>query len=173
MKFYVTFGQKYANEPHPKLPEAHPNNWVEVEAWGEMAARAIVHAHLGMNWAMIYDENQWDQRFYPGKCIKILATKTPTEARKERDENMATVEENAGDEWQEYAIALIRSVAKAKGRFTSDEVMEAMERKPHNTKALGPAMLQAAKLGIIRKSGDFLPSRRRHCTPIIVWESAL
>ena len=121
MKFYVTFGQKYALEPHPKLTGANPDNWVEVEAWGEMAARAIVHEHLGCHWAALYDESKWAKirkGVFPGWCIKTLTTKTPAEARKERDEGMATVEENAGDEWQEYAIGLIRNVAKAKGRFT-------------------------------------------------------
>lgn len=173
MKFYVTFGQKYRDEPHPHLPLAHPDNWVEVEAWGEMAARAIACENLGKYWSGIYDETRWAKihKAFPGRCVKTFATKTISQAKAERDNGMATVEENAGDEWQEYAIGLIRSVAKAKGRFTSDEVMEAMERQPHNTKALGPAMREAARLGIIRKTGDVQPSRRRHCTPIIVWES--
>jgi hypothetical protein len=70
MKFVITFGQKYRFQDHPQ--GGHPDGWFEVTAESEAAAREKVFAVLGQTWAFIYDENEFDQTFYPkGKIGEI------------------------------------------------------------------------------------------------------
>jgi len=96
VRFYVSFGGKYAQEAHPvfvngvwadgrsdpranEMRYAHPDNWIEVEAPDESAARQIVVDHIGSYWSMMYNEAEWDahswtdrQRWFPGRCILEL-----------------------------------------------------------------------------------------------------
>lgn len=37
-EFRVTFGQRYASEPHPIWPEAHPDGWLAIIATDRPAA---------------------------------------------------------------------------------------------------------------------------------------
>jgi len=67
--FYVTFGQKYAREPHPTLAAAHPDGWVEVEADSEMAARRLALDHLDDRWAFMHAEREFTRQLYPRGCI--------------------------------------------------------------------------------------------------------
>lgn len=78
MKFYVTFGQKYARETHPMFPDAHPDGWIEVEADTEYAARCVVVQKIGTGWSSIYSEESWlawedtgrtNDELYPRGCI--------------------------------------------------------------------------------------------------------
>lgn len=80
MRFYFTFGMQYATEAHssfvsgrvPVMRDAHPDNWVEVEAPDFDAARRIVLDHLGTAWCWQYDEQEWASRnpaHFPGRCI--------------------------------------------------------------------------------------------------------
>lgn len=72
MKFYVTFGQKYRYETHPKFPNANPDGWLEVEAVGYDHARNIIVENLGMNWTFMYDEDQMKKHLYPMGCLGVL-----------------------------------------------------------------------------------------------------
>lgn len=60
MDRYVTFGQKYAQEPHPVLgPAMHPNGWLRVTNLpedDEVAARMYLFRMLGTYWAFDYTE---------------------------------------------------------------------------------------------------------------------
>lgn len=94
-------------------------------------------------------------------------------AIKQRDEAMAKVEANAGEDWNDYAMRVIQRVANRLQVFTSDDVMEALLVLPHDSRALGPAMKRAAARGIIVATDNFRPSHRRHATPIRIWEKAL
>ena len=69
MKFYVTFGTKYADEPHPHFPSINPDGWVEVEAENESVARQIIYDLLGDKWAFIYSEDSIEKIFFPAGCI--------------------------------------------------------------------------------------------------------
>ena len=80
---------------------------------------------------------------------------------------------NAASEWVEYCLDLIRNIARMNDRFTSDTVMLAMTRKPHDPRALGPVMKMAQKKGYIRPTDEYRPSVRRHATPLRVWQSCL
>lgn len=53
-EFYVTFGIKYAREPHPTFAAAHPDGWVTIEAPDEIAARTVAFERLGIYFAFIY-----------------------------------------------------------------------------------------------------------------------
>lgn len=53
-EYRITFGIRYADETHPRFPEAHPDGWVAVMAENEDAARRLVHDRIGNDWAFIY-----------------------------------------------------------------------------------------------------------------------
>lgn len=95
---------------------------------------------------------------------------TMAQAETARDEAMEQVEEHAGEDWNTYCDNLIDKVAAKLGTFTSDDVMERMECKPHDPRALGPAMKRAVERKSIRSTQVFRPSKRRHCTPVRVWQ---
>lgn len=54
--YYVTFGQRYAREPHPTFPGAHPDGYVVIEAADEEAARATAYTVFDNRYAFIYPE---------------------------------------------------------------------------------------------------------------------
>jgi hypothetical protein len=74
-EFFVTFGQRYAQEPHPVLADAHPDGWlvIEAESWDE--ARAAVATALGTSWSNLYEKTDFMQdaaRLYPrGEIARI------------------------------------------------------------------------------------------------------
>lgn len=73
-KFYVTFGQKYRNDPHPKFEAAHPDGVVEIEAPDGDSARLMAHEALGPYWSGIYDEEHYrdTSHYYPRGIIRRL-----------------------------------------------------------------------------------------------------
>lgn len=54
-EFRVTFGQKYAREPHPTVRWAHPDGWATIDAPDHMTARQLAVAVLGASWGGLYD----------------------------------------------------------------------------------------------------------------------
>lgn len=58
-EFFVTFGQKYRQDPHPLMPEAHPDGYFVVEAEDMGQARDKVVESLGQAWAFIYSEEEF------------------------------------------------------------------------------------------------------------------
>jgi hypothetical protein len=94
--------------------------------------------------------------------------------QKQLSENaQRSVLENASGEWVAYCLNLIENIARANQTFTSDVVMLAMTRRPHDPRALGPVMKMAQKKGYIRPTDEYRPSVRRHATPLRVWQSCL
>lgn len=65
MKYFVTFGQRYAREPHPTFPAAHPDGWLEIEAPNYAAANQAAHDFLGSHFALLYEERNFDPSFFP------------------------------------------------------------------------------------------------------------
>lgn len=72
--YFVTFGQKYAYEPHPTLPGAHPDGLLKVVAEDGADARRLVFDTIGGFWAFMYDEEQiaGDMHFYPAGVTHVL-----------------------------------------------------------------------------------------------------
>jgi hypothetical protein len=70
--FYFTFGQKYADEKHPKYPNAHPNGWVRVEANSYAEARSFaVYSLFGEYFSNQYTEENWKPEFFPAGEIAV------------------------------------------------------------------------------------------------------
>jgi hypothetical protein len=73
-EFYVTFGQKYRREPHPK--GGHPDGWFMLIADSKDEAHAIVTREIGDQWSGLYSEREFDRSFYPrgeiGRIGKLL-----------------------------------------------------------------------------------------------------
>lgn len=72
MKYYLTFGQKYRNEKHPKATYAHPDGWVTIIAPSEEKAREIAFNIFGQYWSNLYPESKWDPTFFPKGELKII-----------------------------------------------------------------------------------------------------
>jgi hypothetical protein len=64
MKFYVTFGQRYHQEPHPKVKYADPDGWLLIEAADYGEARNKAFEELGPHFATMYDEKTWDPKYF-------------------------------------------------------------------------------------------------------------
>jgi hypothetical protein len=64
-EYRVTFGCKYAREPHPSFPDAHPDGWVTIVAPDEMAARRVAHERLSGQYAFIYAPEEWEPEWFP------------------------------------------------------------------------------------------------------------
>lgn len=78
-KFYLTFGQIYAREQHPRMVEAHPDGYVVIMACNYDHAREMAFNALGPAWSMIYDETEFNNMsLYPrGPIARLVATEPP------------------------------------------------------------------------------------------------
>jgi hypothetical protein len=83
------------------------------------------------------------------------------------------VESNTDSIWRAEALSVIRELCLTRDTFICDDVWDLGLRSTHNDKALGPVMIQAAKLGWCRKTDRVRPSRRSHLSGKPVWESQL
>lgn len=85
---------------------------------------------------------------------------------------------HANPEWKSAALDAIVEIASKQVCFTSDDVLGALDRldvTTHDTRALGGILTAAARLKWIRKSGNYIPSKRPAChsRPILIWESLI
>lgn len=92
-----------------------------------------------------------------------------------KEEGMAQALENANKDWKDEAHKAIRFLIENKQFFTSDDVMNRLDRigvKTHNNSALGGIFNGYARRGFICQA-TFTISRRpsRHKAPIRVWKS--
>lgn len=72
--YFVAFGRKYAYEPHPTLPGAHPDGLLKVVAADEADARRLVFDTIGNFWAFLYEEKRLasSMNYYPAGVTHIL-----------------------------------------------------------------------------------------------------
>lgn len=63
-QYFVTFGQQYRTEPHPKVKYAHPDGWLTIEAPTMAEAREKAFVELGSHWGFIYENNKDFARHY-------------------------------------------------------------------------------------------------------------
>ncbi len=102
-----------------------------------------------------------------------------TLGRMARDEGMALVLENVGQEWRDRIAFLIDGLARRLPELTADDVRAEADRvgmdPPHHHNAWGAVMLSAAKRGSIQRTTSPRASVRveahRHSNP--VWRSLL
>lgn len=66
-KFYVTFGQKYRLEPHPRFDKADPDGVLEIEAQDIDVARRVANGICGPYWSGLYNEDEYKETkcYYP------------------------------------------------------------------------------------------------------------
>lgn len=75
-EFFITFGVKYAREPHPYFHKANPNGYVVVEAPSEDIARRIARAKTANMYAFIYPRDNFDSSYHPkGEIERWVWTK--------------------------------------------------------------------------------------------------
>ncbi|MEY9493719.1 hypothetical protein [Bradyrhizobium elkanii] len=95
---------------------------------------------------------------------------------------MEQVEAHANPEWQALILELTRIVCLTHRLFTIDDVMALYvaiqdDDRPvtHELRALGPAMLRAARAGYCKKTNRVAGSHRRsnHNRPLAVWQSLI
>lgn len=72
--YHITFGVKYATEPHPTFPNADPEGWLEIRGPGitEEQARGIAVALLGPHWAFCYRADRHDLKYYPHGAVAVV-----------------------------------------------------------------------------------------------------
>ena len=59
--FRMSFGFRFANEPHPVFPQAHPHGWLTIWASDyEQARSAAWHLFQGA-WCDLYSPETWDE----------------------------------------------------------------------------------------------------------------
>lgn len=75
--FRATFGLQYAAEPHPTLPAAHPEGWLEVRGVTEEQARSLVHALTGGHYAFLYRETEITRDTFPRGALYVLEMTQP------------------------------------------------------------------------------------------------
>lgn len=64
-RFYVTFGQQYAVESHPRQRAVHPDGVTLIEAPDYLAARGICIQVYGTCWSDLQAEEYHDPSYYP------------------------------------------------------------------------------------------------------------
>ena len=94
-----------------------------------------------------------------------------------RDTALEAVEDHANPAWKEHAETAIRFLARSRQTFTTDDVWEHLHQRghefPHEPRALGALMRNAAHAGLIVATDRVIPSQRPEChrRPIRVWRS--
>lgn len=91
--------------------------------------------------------------------------------RQGRDVGVSRVEAS-NVEWSEAARRAIRTLAATGRPFTAEDVVGIVGH-PESPNAIGAAMLKAARIGLIYKSGMVAASRETsHARPLQVWRGA-
>ncbi len=91
---------------------------------------------------------------------------------------MAQADQNADERWKHIFDACVLAAARKKPEITSDDVLAEIEALPnppdtHNLAAIGPAMMRAAKMGILKSTDRVTRSQRpnKHGNRHTVWQS--
>ena len=88
-------------------------------------------------------------------------------------EAIARVERNMEPDWAEIVDLAIKIVMSRQREFTTDDVWEELDGavEPHEKRAMGAAMVRAARAGLIRATDRTRPSARPIChrNPKRVW----
>lgn len=84
------------------------------------------------------------------------------------------VDAAADSDWREMALEAVRQTCNELDEFISDDIwtISGLEA-PEESRALGPVMLRAARLGWCAKTDRVRPSVRSHLSGKPVWRSRL
>lgn len=91
------------------------------------------------------------------------------------NEAVRRVAANADPAWMTEARSTIRAMAFQRRYFTTDDLWSAGLRQPHEPRALGAVMREAARAGICEPTDRYQRSNRPAChtRPLRVWRSLL
>lgn len=94
------------------------------------------------------------------------------------DDLLQAVREAGDERWYQTAMEIVRHLCESQDRFTTDQVWEHLEGKDVSTpepRLMGAVMIDAAKSGWIRSTGQYLKSIRKECNrrPVTLWQSLL
>ena len=98
--------------------------------------------------------------------------KSPEEAKAEAAEAMARAPKGTQTRCGKPRRRVIYRLAQSGTLFTTDEVMTIMGKSGHTThepRALGPIVRRATSKGVIKRTGDYAKSTRRHSSEIPVY----
>jgi len=72
--WYVTFGQRYHYEEHPRWAQAHPDGVLAIRATGYGEARRRTFELLGSRWSDLMDWEVWQRawKLYPRGVVAVL-----------------------------------------------------------------------------------------------------
>lgn len=90
----------------------------------------------------------------------------------EREAALAAVAAHADVDWKVVAREVVVELAHRGIPFTGDDVwakLDQLDVETHDNRALGAIMTTLAREGRIRKTGKYVPSKRRHMSPIVEW----
>lgn len=120
---------------------------------------------------------QLEQRARPVSLFDQPAPPESEDSRRAAQEPaIRSVATNAGSAWARHASSAIRSAAHQHRELTVDDVWPFITEQVHDSRALGAAMLQAARAGFIeRVPGAFRTSERpeTHSRPLALWRSRI
>jgi len=99
----------------------------------------------------------------------------------EAERGMKQAEDHADEAWKDCMLRCVKQVAVRQGTLTTDDVHAAYEALPagkpttHTDSAIGPVMVLARKMKLIKTTGQYIRSKRipSHGKLIVVWESLL
>ncbi len=107
--------------------------------------------------------------------MNLLDIIAATEAK---NQAIATVTNNADQTWLTSCYSVIVQIATTTDTFTTDDIWQALENAalptPHEPRAIGAVLRQAAADGLICPTDTYQPSARVacHARPIRVWRRA-
>lgn len=100
-------------------------------------------------------------------------------AKQARDQAIERVDKNTDSGWKQIAATIIYWLALTRQEFTTDAIWYLLGKleadPPHEQRALGAVVQQAAKEGWIAKTDRVSPSVRPKChaRPLAVWRSLI
>lgn len=81
----------------------------------------------------------------------------------------------ADDEWKATVIRCVKWFCDTRCSFVIDDVWDAMDDHyphliPREPRAIAGVISLFRQAGLIRNSGEYVPSRRRHKSPVPIWK---
>lgn len=70
--WYLTFGSKYRQEPHPLGSGAHPDGYIVVYGLNEAIARQQVVQLIGDKWSMLYSEEEFTSEDFAFEEMRVV-----------------------------------------------------------------------------------------------------
>jgi len=102
----------------------------------------------------------------------------PPAVQEKIEAGMRAADDHADEHWKHVFDACVLAAAKKKPEITSDDVLAELEALPnppdtHNLAAIGPAMIRANKMGILKRTDRVKRSERpeKHGNRQNIWVS--